>query len=179
MACCKDSPPPLEISVRPPTSLPQAVYTDRRSVMQRRAREAMCATCPFAAACRFGGETPEARLARAQPSEVCWAGRWPDPDGIIRVDGIATVGPPKAVRLRLWARATVAAWKRHMAEDGLYPGCGCFVGLLRLRETLLAPAPSDGALRAACGSARNRLRTGWDRVCRGIAYDGSHCRRRR
>lgn len=131
----------------PPRQIPQAIVVPLDQVQVRRAREAMCATCPFRGSCPFGG--PAGDEARRDPEQTCWAGRWPRADGTVVVNGIATVGVPWAVRLRLGVPAAYRLLGHYLRADGLYAGCGCFVGPLRAWHRLVGAAPTDRHLAAA------------------------------
>lgn len=133
----------------PPRQIPQARVVSLEQVQLRRAREAMCQVCPFRTSCLFGADDQVAREARQNPEETCWAGRWPQADGTVVVDGIATVGVPWAVRLRLGVPAAFRVLRHHLRDGGLYAGCGCFVGPLRIWHWLLDAAPPERALAAA------------------------------
>lgn len=131
----------------PPRQIPQARVIPLDQVQQRRAREAMCIVCPFRRSCAFGG--PAGDDARRDPEQTCWAGRWPHPDGTIILDGIASVGVPWGVRLRVGVPAALKVLRHHLRPNGLYAGCGCFVGPLRIWHWLLDAAPPERELAAA------------------------------
>lgn len=107
----------------------------------------MCATCRHARRCDYGGAAGDE--ARRDPAAVCWAGRWPDARGEVRWARVLHSGVPKAVRLQTGLAAAWRTLKHHLAADGLYAGCGCFVGPLRIWHWLLDAAPPERALAAA------------------------------
>lgn len=160
MPCTPSCATPRALSPSPQQQqIPQAVFVPIEEVRMRRAREAMCETCPFCASCEFCG--PAGDAARRDPDQTCWAGRWPRADGTVVVNGVATVGVPFAVRLRLGVRAACRVLRHHLQTDGLYAGCGCFVRPLRVWHGLLGAMPSDRGLvatRQRVAGAIGRLR---------------------
>jgi hypothetical protein len=110
-----------------------------------RARKAMCITCPFRRSCALGVESSETTKARQDPGQTCWAGRWPDQAGIVRIGLLARQGVPKGIRLRLGLRAAWRSFKRHWGANGEYPGCGCVVAFLGIRDRLVLTSAKAAA----------------------------------
>lgn len=100
-------------------------------VRQQRDREAMCSACPFReVGCLNGADTDAGRKARQDHTQTCWAGRWPDREGVVRLDGISYAGVPMLIRMRLGAAAAWRAFARHVGTDRDFSGCGCIRALL-------------------------------------------------